>query len=375
MVNCDFLVIGAGIAGASAGYELAAHGSVIVLEREPAPGYHSTGRSAAQFLESYGNATVRALTHASREFFQQPPDGFAEHPLLSLRGALFVASEGDVALLTRTLAEIQALVGSARQLSVSEAIERVPVLRGEHLAGAFYEPDSMDMDVAAIHQGFLRGLRRRGGQVVTQAETHEIQHIEGAWQVRTACDTYTSPCIVNAAGAWCDQVAQQAGVEPVGLTPKRRTAFTFDPPAGVEIGQWPLVMDVAEAFYFKPESGQILASPADETPVEPGDAQPEDLDVAITVDRLERATTLDIRRLNRRWAGLRTFCPDKTPVAGLDDAAPGFFWLAGQGGYGITTAPSLARAAAAVLTDSDFPPDLLALGVTAEGLSPARLRP
>lgn len=362
------------MAGASVAYELAAKRRVIVLERESAPGYHSTGRSAAQFLESYGNATVRSLTHASRSFFEQPPENFADHPLLNPRGALFVAREDQTTLLRQTLREVKLLIGSAREMPVDEAFRWVPVLRRDYMAAAFFEPDSMDMDVAAIHQGFLKNLRRRGGRVVTRAEVTSLTHSKGLWQAATSNEAFCAPVVVNAAGAWCDAVAGLADVRPLGLTPKRRTAITFDPPPNTDTSGWPLVIDVGESFYFKPEAGQILASPADETPVAACDAQPEELDIAITVDRLEKVTTLSVKRLNHRWAGLRTFSPDKTPVAGLDEEVPGFFWLAGQGGYGITTAPALARAAAAILTETALPDDLTRLGITRATLSPSRLR-
>ncbi|NIR30398.1 MAG: FAD-binding oxidoreductase [Gammaproteobacteria bacterium] len=374
MSTCDFLIVGAGMAGASAGYELAGHGRVILLEREEAPGYHSTGRSAAQFLESYGNAAVRRLTHASRAFFEHPPGGFAEHALLTPRGALFVAREEQRETLEATLAEVQALVGTARELDAIQAIERVPVLRRDYVAAAFYEPDSMDMDVAAIHQGYLKGLRRRGGRVVTDAEVGRLSRVGQAWEVQTRNGRFSAPIVINAAGAWCDEIARLAGVPPLGLTPKRRTAITFDPPSGVDITRWPLVIDVDETFYFKPEAGRILASPADETPVAACDVQPEELDIAVTVDRLEKATTLSVRRIAHKWAGLRTFSPDKTPVVGMEEAAPGFVWLAGQGGYGITTAPALARATSALLVEGRLPEDLVSLGLTREALAPSRLR-
>jgi D-arginine dehydrogenase len=235
----------------------------------------------------------------------------------------------------------------------------------------------MDMDVHAIHHGYLKGLRARGGQIVTDAELLSLNHHEGLWHAETRAGTQSAPWVVNAAGAWADAVAALAGLAPVGLVPKRRTAITFDPtpiPEQADLPHWPMVCDVDETFYFKPEGGRLLASPADETPSQPCDAQAEELDVALTVDRIERASLFSIRRISHRWAGLRTFAPDKSPVVGPDPAAQGFFWLAGQGGYGIQTAPAMARTAAGLLTSGRVPEDLAALGVTASGLAPERLR-
>ncbi|MFQ5985122.1 MAG: NAD(P)/FAD-dependent oxidoreductase [Alphaproteobacteria bacterium] len=374
MKTCDFLVVGAGIAGASAAYELAADGRVVVLEREDAPGYHSTGRSAAQFLESYGNAVFRRLARASRPFFENPPQGFADGPLLTPRGSLYLAREDQLGVLAAALAEARALAPSVRGMDCSDATRLVPILRRDYLAAAMYEPDSMDMDVHAIHHGYLKGLTGRGGALITHAEVTRLSRLGDGWVAETPAGAFAASIVVNAAGAWCDEVATLAGVDPVGLTPKRRTAITFDGPAELNTGQWPLVIDVEEDFYFKPEAGRILASPADETPVPPCDVQPEELDIAVTVNRVEKATTLKVRRISHRWAGLRSFVADKSPVVGIDDRGEGFCWLAGQGGYGIMTAPAMARAAAGLITTGRLPSDLADLGLKAADLAPARLR-
>jgi D-arginine dehydrogenase len=368
----DFIVIGAGIAGASAGFELAALGRVVLIERESQPGYHTTGRSAAQYIQSYGNATVRALTVGAGPFFSEPPGGFAEHALLSPRGALYVGRPDQTAELDRFVAEAGQLVANIRRLDAAAARAMVPVLRPEALGGAVLEPDAMDIDVHALHQGYLRGLRARAGRVVTDAEVRGLQHGPAGWLAETTAGGFTAPVVVNAAGAWCDEVARLGGARPIGLVPKRRTAITFDVPPGYEIASWPLVVGIGEDFYFKPEAGRLLASPADETPVPPCDVQPDDLDVAIAVARIEAATGLEIRRIASKWAGLRSFVADKTLVAGFDAEAEGFFWLAGQGGYGIQTAPSMARIAAALATGRTLPPDLADLGVEAAALSPRR---
>ena len=375
MKTCDFLVVGGGIAGASAAYELAAGGRVVLLEREDRPGYHSSGRSAAQFIETYGNASVRALTRASRPFYEAPPEGFAVQPLLSPRPVLFVARADQRAALAAQIAEIGPQAATLEELDGPEAEALVPVLRPGYAAAAVLEPEASDIDVHALHQGYLAGFKRRGGALVLRAEVAGLDRQDGLWQVRAGDESYRAAVVVNAAGAWGDTLAALAGAAPVGLVPKRRTAVTFDPPAGVEPAPWPLVADVEERFYFKPEAGRILASPADETPSPPCDVQPEELDVAVVMDRLAQATTLAPRSLAHRWAGLRSFVADKSLVIGQDDRVEGFFWLVGQGGYGFQTAPAAARTAAGLLLEGVLPDDIAAEGVTAAELSPARLRP
>ena len=371
--ECDFLVVGAGMAGASAGFALASHGRAIVLERESQPGYHTTGRSAALFSETYGNATIRGLTTGGRAFYLDPPPGFADHPLLTPRGAMFVGRADQTAALEAAIAE----VGDRDRLApldIAEARRLVPVLRQDYIAGAAIEPAAMDIDVNALHQGYLRGLRAEGGALVTNAEVTAAAWDGGRWRVETAAGQFAAPVLINAAGAWCDEIAALAGAVPIGLVPKRRTIITFDPPAEIDVDAWPLVVDVDEEFYFKADAGRLLGSPADETPSPPCDAQPEELDMALAVDRIERATEMRVGRILNRWAGLRSFVADKTPVAGFDDACEGFFWLAGQGGYGIQTAPGLGRTVAALARGKPIPADLADLGVDARNLAPHRLR-
>jgi D-arginine dehydrogenase len=373
MIASDCLVIGAGIAGASAAFELAAHGSVRVLEREPQPGYHATGRSAALFTESYGNAAIRALTRGSRRFFLDPPAGFVDAPLVRDRGVLYIASadQGDA------FAELRAAPDIAKStvlLGTQEALARVPILRPESVHHAAYEAEGRDVDVNGLHQGFLRGLRKRGGSLIFNCVIDSIAHDAGRWIVTTAGESYAAPVLVNAAGAWADEIARLAGVDPLGIEPRRRTAVIIDPPAGVSVNDWPMVLAADESFYFKPDAGKLLVSPADETPSAPCDAQPEDLDVAIAVDRLEAATTLTVSRVSHRWAGLRTFVRDRSPVVGFDANAPGFCWLAAQGGYGIQTAPALSKLTAALVRGLAVPDELVACGVDSAALAPARLR-
>ncbi len=371
----DVLIIGAGMAGASAAYFLAPQRRVLVLEREAQPGYHATGRSAAMYSETYGNATVRAITTASRPFYFDPPQGFSDYPLVTARGSLMVGAAQDRDRLHALWHELRALVPNVQWWTQDAILQRVPVLRPEMAHCGVFEPDAMDMDVHAIHQGFLRGAKGAGAQLVCGAGVQHMQReAGGGWRVDTAAGSFSAPIVVNAAGAWCDELAQLAGVAPVGLVPKRRTAFTTEAPAGCDISAWPLVIDAQESFYFKPDAGVLLMSPANEDAVEPQDVQPEELDVAIAVDRIETATTLQIRQVRRKWAGLRSFVSDKSPVVGFAADAPGFFWLAGQGGYGIQTAPAMGQLAAALVQGLPVPDAMAALGVRAEDLSAHRLQ-
>ncbi|MFZ5539992.1 MAG: NAD(P)/FAD-dependent oxidoreductase [Pseudomonadota bacterium] len=372
MKRCDYLVIGAGIAGASAAYELAACGRALVLERESQPGYHTTGRSAALFTETYGNATMRALTRASKAFLASPPAGFASAPLLTPRGTLLAARADQRAALERAFAECSALVGNLELWTGAQVRERVPVFTEAQVDGGLWEPDAMDIDVHALHQGFLRGVRARGGEVVCNAEVIALERAGADWVVETRGASYAAPIVVNAAGAWADEIGRLAGAAPIGLVPKRRTAITFDPPRGASIERWLAVIDIDEQWYFKPDAGRILASPADETPSPPCDAQPDEYDIAVLVDRITTATTLSIPRIHAKWAGLRSFVADKTIVAGFDPRQRGFFWLAGQGGYGIQTAPAAGRIAAALARGEPLPADIRALGVDARDLAPDR---
>ena len=368
-VSADVVVIGAGIAGVSVAAELAAAARVVVLEREAQPGYHTTGRSAAFFVPSYGNATVRAITAASEAFYRSPGEDFAGAPLLRPRHCIYFGRpEQRQALLA--LHEAQPFL---QALSVPALCQRVPIMRPDRLQGGLLDDTGGDLDVAAILQGFLRRLRRRGGQLRAATMARGLAHSKGLWRVDTGGETLTAPIVVNAAGSWANQVAGLTGLSPLALQPLRRTALLVDAPPGREVSDWPLMINAEEEFYFKPYAGAILISPADETPSDPCDAQPEELDVALAVDRYEQATGLEVARVTHRWAGLRTFAPDRTFVAGFDPRAQGFFWLAGQGGYGVQTAPGLSRLAAALVKgESPAIPGMAAAAVT-QTLSPARL--
>ena len=362
------------MAGAAAATHLAAERRVVVLEREAQPGYHSTGRSAALFTETYGNRAIRALTGSSRAFYENWADGFTEHPILAPRGALMFALPGQEAELEAAWEDLSSLDPRVRRLDAADARAIVPVLRADQVIGAILERDAMDIDVHELHQGYLRLLRRHGGRVVTDAEVRALSRTGGVWSVVTTAGDFAAPVVVNASGAWCDVVAGLAGLPPIGLVPKRRTALTIAPPGALDTSHWPMTLDVAETFYFKPDAGRLLVSPADETPIEPCDVQPDELDVAIAIDRLMQATTIEVTRVERKWAGLRSFVADKTTVCGFDPLAEGFFWLAGQGGYGIQTAEGMARCAVSLIDGNGLPAGITAKGVEAATLSPARFR-
>jgi D-arginine dehydrogenase len=368
----DFIIIGGGIAGASAAYRLAPHGSVALLEMEGQPGYHTTGRSAAQFTELYGNVTIRALVRLSKNFLVSPPDGFTQAPILTPRGAMFVATDAQRPAIDAVVAIAAKENCLVTELDVSGARGIVPVLRADAFESAVLESESTDMDVHALHSGFLRGMRSRGGDIITNAEVTGLSRQDDVWRVETPVDRFEAPVVVNAAGAWADVVAERAGVATVGLTPKRRTVILFDPPSDAEIDTWPMVIDADENWYFKPEAGKILASPADETPVEACDAQPEELDIALIVDAIERMTTMRVGRISHSRAGLRTFASDKTPVVGFASDTVGFFWLAGQGGYGIETAPAMGVAVASLIVDGSLPSKFLEAGLSEADLTPRR---
>jgi D-arginine dehydrogenase len=373
MVQVDFLVVGAGIAGASVAYFLAPHGSVVVLERESHPGYHSTGRSVALFSETYGTPQVRALSKASRPFMQACPPGFSEVPVLTPRGALMVGTPGDDAALDAELAAMRRLVPEVRRVTPAEVLATVPVMRPALTGPAILEPGACDIDVHALHQGFLRGMKARGGTLACDAGVDAVTRTAGGWEVRSGDRVWRAAVLVNAAGAWADVLARLAGVPTIGLQPRRRAAFTFAPPAGLDTRHWPAVIALDESWYMKPDAGVLIGSPANADPVAPQDVQPEELDIAIAIDRIERATTLTIRRPIRSWAGLRSFVADGDLVGGPAPADPAFCWSAAQGGYGIQTSAAMGEACAALARGAPMPAHLADHGIDAAMLSPARL--
>lgn len=373
VIHTDYLIIGAGIAGASTGYFLAPHGKTLLLERESQPGYHSTGRSAALYTLAYGTPQVRALTAASRAFFDAPPRGFSEHALLSPRGEMVVDFSGDPVELQLQYESGKASVPEMRLLSADEACALVPVLRRDKVHGAMLDPSAADIDTDALHQGYLRGVRQHGGEIHCNREVTDINRVEGGWQVHCGEQRYRCRVLINAAGGWCDEIARLAGVAPIGLTPRRRAAFTFPAPEGMDCHAWPCLVDLHEAFYFKPDAGQLLGSPANADPVAPHDVQPEELDIAMGLYQIEEHTSLQVRRPAHTWAGLRSFVADGDLVGGYDGQADGFFWVAAQGGYGIQTSAAMGEACAALIRHLPLPAHIARFGLSEAMLSPARL--
>jgi D-arginine dehydrogenase len=371
--SVDVCVIGAGIAGTSAAYELAADADVVVVEQEEQAGHHATGRSASVLSETSGHPLVCALAAASRAFFESPPDGFCEHPLLAPRGLMWVGRDGDEELLDELAVTGRAVAPAVRRLDAGETLARLAGFRPEAVAGGgVLEPDAMAIDTAALLAGYVAGVRRRGGAVLTSAEAITLQPRGRRWIVRAGAHTVHAVHVVDAAGAWGDVVATRAGVRALGLQPKRRTAALVPAPAAV--ATWPLVMDVAGRYYLEPESGGLLVSPADEHDADPCDARPDELDVAWALEQLSVATEVPVRTVRRAWAGLRTFAPDRAPVVGEDPDMPGFWWLVGQGGAGIKTAPAMAQVLAALLGGRPLPGAFAERGITEAALSPRRLR-
>jgi D-arginine dehydrogenase len=366
-LEADIVVIGAGIAGAGAAADLARDFRVLVVEKEERPGHHSTGRSAAIFIQNYGNAVIRALNRASAPLFRNPDPDLFPYPLLSPRGWLSVADAGGLDHHAALMAESEDL----REISAEEAVAIVPILRKEAIAVAAYEPDARDIDVAALHQGWLKAAKAAGARLVTDKNVVSGEHVDGQWILETRDCRIKAPVVINAAGAWADHVAKSLGVSPIGLQPLRRSMAVLPGPEGLDFRQWPLFADAQETWYAKPDGGRLFVSPADEDPVEPHDAFADDMVLAEGLYRFEQAVTMPVTHVERSWAGLRTFAPDRTPVAGFDAAAPGFFWLAGQGGYGIQTSPALSRLAGQLIRRASLPADMQAI---VPALSPDRFR-
>ncbi len=370
MSDFDAIVIGAGIAGASVAYFMAPHARVLVLEREAYAGMHSTGRSAALFSETYGSPQVRALTRATRPFLAQPPRGFAAQPILTPRGATII---GNAAQMDDVRALHDVIVPFTRDIELLDAARlqaAVPVLRPQSAQIGLHEPGAADIDVNELHQGFLRGLRARGGQLRVNVGIRAISNAASGWQVDDGEQVFRAPLLLNAAGAWVDRVAALAGVMPIGIQPKRRSAFVFDPPEHVDTSHWPFITSFDESFYFKPDAGLLLGSCANADPVEPHDVQPEEYDIALGIHRIEEATTMSIRRPRRTWAGLRSFVADGDLVGGFAPDASGFFWVAAQGGYGIQTSAAMGEACAHLALGRPLPAPLVDAGLSAAMLAP-----
>ncbi len=363
----DFLVIGGGISGASVAYELAAQGSVLLLEAEATAGYHSTGRSAALFTRNYGGPVVRRINAASEAFFRTPPDGFCDTPLLTPRGSLTVAMPGAEATLDPIL-DLSEPGQEVVELSPAAACDLVPFLCPERVARAVFEAEVADIDVATLHLAYLKGARLRGAVIATKQPVIGLIRVDGCWNVTTSTDQHRAATIINAAGAWADRIGGMAGADSIGLVPKRRTGIIIDAPAGTDVAVLPAVDFAGTDIYLKPDAGRLMVSPGDATPIEPHDAWADDMDIAVLADWITRETRIVVSKVIHSWAGLRSFVRDEAPVVGFDPKLDGFFWLAGQGGYGIMMAPTLAVMAS----------DLCASGVTrrpelALAVSPQRL--
>ncbi len=363
----DFVIIGAGIAGASLAAELSSEARVALVDMEKQPGYHATGRSAAYFAPSYGNEIIRALTKLSAQTYQAGNENFGV-PVLKPRSSLFTATREQVGAFNDMRAEQPDLT----VLDQAGVRSHVPIFNDAIYQGLLDDTGG-DLDVDAILQGYLKRFRTQGGSLLTEQKVIALE-FRADWTVRTTNDVLQSKTVINAAGAWADQIAALAELGALNITPKRRTALLVDPPEDIDISDWPLVVDMDESFYFKPDAGKLLLSPADETPTQAADVYPEEIDIATAIDRVCRVTNLEVRRVNHQWAGLRSFAPDKSPVIGFDPRAEGFFWLAGQGGYGVQTAPGVARLASQLCLsgarsaeiDSSFAPLL-------SGVAPERL--
>lgn len=372
-VEADFLIVGGGIAGLSAAARLAKHGKVVVVEAEDALGYHSSGRSVSFSHFGIGNAAVRGLTAWSRPFFEAQPEGFCDSPVSRAMDTLYLAPEDQLPELEALHADMSGFSDAIEWLDAAQMAALCPILRTgpEGAVKGLRDPTGLKLDANALLQSFARQVRKAGGEVLSG---RRVSAMEPGWTVRTESgESFSAPILVNAAGAWADRLAAMAGVRAIGLQPKRRTIIVVDPPPGVDASAWPFVHSAAGDFYLLPEAGQLLVSPVDEVEDDPCDAQPEEYDVALAAHQLERYTSLSVGRIAHRWAGLRSFVADRTPTAGFDPEAEGFFWLVGQGGYGLQTAPAMSAAAEALATGAAWPDGLAALGVVPETIRPERL--
>jgi D-arginine dehydrogenase len=368
----DFVVIGGGIAGVSAAAHLAPHGSVTLLEMEQSLAFHTTGRSAALFVVNYGGEGSRPLALASQPFLENPPEGVADAPLLADRGALWIADESQLDHLHKIAEDGRDSGAGSELVDAGEVLRLVPKMRPERVAGGLYEPGARDIDVAALHQAFVRLARRHGADIRLSAPVTGISSLGGGWRVSTPTGDIDCQAVINASGGWGDLVAGLASVEPIGLQPMRRTAFMV--PGDHSYSGWPMVVDVDHNFYFRPDGVQLLCSLAEENLSEPGDPSPAMEDVALAIQRINASTTLDIRAVNSQWTGLRTFAPDRDLVIGEDPSAPGFFWLVGQGGTGIMTSPAYGALLASLVIGAMLPEDLAQAGVDPGTTAPDRFR-
>ena len=346
----DIAIIGAGAAGLSCAYFLSRGAKVLVLEREDQPAYHSSGRSAAMYIEGYENPTVAALTSAGRDFFFSPPRGFTDQALLHPRGGLTVAGPNEGAKLAKYFDVWRSLCPELHEISIAQALELVPALKQSWLTGAVYDPSWYSIDVHELLSGYQKGIKANGGTILCNAEVKSLTAHDGGWQIVHHQGNSRAGLVINASGAWANHTAQLLGLPNLPLTPMRRTAVIIPAPENAQ--DWPLVHTINENLYFKPESPGLMLSPQDETPSLAVDAQPEELDVALVIDQLTQIANIEVPRVLSQWAGLRTFTPDRHPVVGHDPRCPNFFWLAGLGGFGIQTSPGLGECVANCLLEN-----------------------
>ncbi len=356
----DYAVIGCGMAGASIAYQLSQSGSaVVVLEAEPYAAYHTTGRSAAFYMEAYGNATVRQITQAGRPFFENPPEGFCEVPLLKPCGALYIARDEQKDSLRKLYQELKPRIPDCELVDQDFLLEKLPALREDTIQAGFWEPQSMEIDVAALLEGYIKGAKTLGTEFLYKHKIQSMSFANSLWNLDTKDEeTIQAKTVINAAGAWADHIAELAGANSLKLEPKKRTVCVAKPKGDTAVNHWPLTLDIGEQFYFKPEGNNLLITPADEQPSEAHDAQADEYDVALGIDRLQQAVDIEFSSIVRQWAGLRTFSQDRSPVVGYDNTVENFFWLAGQGGYGIQMAPALAELASALVQKQSIDEDI-----------------
>ena len=368
MEQFDIAIIGAGIAGASLAGRIGGRGKTILLEMEERAAYHTTGRSASAYEPNYGTPAMLALTRAGGDFFKSPPQGFTDAPLFVPRGSLFFEGDGQAADTARLLQQSDGL----KEITEAEALTVFPVLRPGYAKRIFKDNGTGDLDVDLIHRGYLKMFRAAGGIVALSSGVSGLERKNGAWIISLPDRKISAAIVVNTAGAWGDVVGKMAGAKPVGLVPKRRSIAVVPPPPGMATDHWPMVTDVGETWYSKPQSGKLLVSSADATPVEPHDAYADDMAIAEGIERMMNATTIDVERVEHTWGGLRSFVDDKVAVAGFDPVVQNFFWLVGQGGYGIQTSPALSETAAALLLGEAIPQRILDFGLNPAALSPQR---
>ena len=373
MQTVDFLIVGAGIAGAGMAYRLAGHGDVLVCDMEQQADYHTTGRSAAFYAETYGGAKVQPLTSSSKDFLHTPPMGFADTQLITDLGVVHVFAEKQKA---RAVAEFETMVTDLPHIQLLDSAglaAKLPQLATGQFAGGIYDSECGNLNVAALHQGYMRAARKMGAQFLLGAGFDAAAYESGFWTVQLAGHTVRTRFIVNCAGAWGDQVAEKCGLAPIGLEPLRRTLVTVPNPTELSFDRrLPIVMELDEKFYFKPEGNGYLITPADETLSPPCDSQPELEDVALAVDYFERATGSAVAKVEAKWSGLRTFAPDRVPVIGFDRSSDAFFWSVGQGGFGIQTSPAWSRLAASLILGHAVPDDIKAFGGQQAWYAPTR---